>query len=145
MLFITCLSGDSLAFPNTADGMRHFKASETTLYFNTRDEMIKVKLERVAYFESDSNYCHVTFINGARATLLTSLLNIEQLLAERFQDSTPMFVRIGKKYIVNRQYIFQINVLRQRLILTDYATPNIIELAISKEALKNLKQLYSDS
>ena len=124
--------------------MRHFKASETTLYFNTRDEMIKVKLERVAYFEADSNYCHVTFINGAKATLLTSLVNIEHLLSERFHDSTPMFVRIGKKYIVNRQYIFQINVLRQRLTLSDYSSPNVLELTISKEALKNLKQLYSE-
>lgn len=64
--------------------MKHFRASETTLFFNTRDEMIKVKLERVAYFEADSNYCHVIFINGAKATLLTSLVNIEKLLTERF-------------------------------------------------------------
>lgn len=64
--------------------MKYFKASETTLFFNTRDEMIKVKLERVAYFEADSNYCHVIFINGAKATLLTSLVNIEKLLTERF-------------------------------------------------------------
>lgn len=124
--------------------MRHFKASETTLYFNTRDEMIKVKLERVAYFEADSNYCHVSFINGAKATLLTSLINIEQLLAERFQEDSPMFIRIGKKYIVNKNYIFQINIQRQRLILSDYVSPSIQEISVSKEALKNLKQLYSN-
>lgn len=123
--------------------MRHFKASETTLFFNTRDEMIKVKLGRVAYFEADSNYCHVVFINGLRATLLTSLVNIEELLNERFQGDSPMFIRIGKKYIVNRQYIFQINIPRQRLILSDYLSPNPLEISISKEALKNLKQLYT--
>lgn len=135
---------DSLAYLYYfAIGMRHFKAFETTLYFNTRDELIKVRLDRVAYFEADANYCHVMFINGAKATLLTSLVNIEQLLADRFKDESPLFIRIGKKYIVNKQYIFQINVLRQRLILTDYVTPNVMELAISKEALKNLKLLYS--
>lgn len=123
--------------------MRHFKASETTLFFNTRDEMIKVKLGRVAYFEADSNYCHVVFINGLRATLLTSLVNIEELLNGRFQGDNPMFIRIGKKYIVNRQYIFQINIPRQRLILSDYLSPNPLEISISKEALKNLKQLYT--
>lgn len=123
--------------------MRHFKASETTLFFNTRDEMIKVKLDRVAYFEADSNYCHVVFINGAKAMLLTSLVNIETFLAEKFRGDTPMFVRIGKKYIVNRQKIFQINIPRQRLVLTDFVSTNVFELSISKEALKNLKQLYT--
>lgn len=125
--------------------MKYFKASETTLFFNTRDEMIKVKLERVAYFEADSNYCHVIFINGAKATLLTSLVNIEELLIERFKGDTPMFIRIGKKYIVNKQFIFQINIPRQRLVLTDYLTPNVLEVSISKDALKNLKQLYTNN
>lgn len=125
--------------------MRHFKASETTLFFNTRDEMIKVRLERVAYFEADANYCHVVFINGAKATLLTSLVNIEKLLTERFNGDNPMFIRIGKKYIVNRQYIFQINIPRQRLILTDYITAGVLEISISKDALKNLKELYTNN
>ena len=125
--------------------MKHFKASETTLFFNTRDEMIKVRLERVAYFEADSNYCHVFFINGAKATLLTSLVNIEELLPERFKGDNPTFIRIGKRYIVNMQYIFQINIPRQRLILTDYITPGIMEISISKEALKNLKLLYTNN
>ncbi len=107
--------------------------------------MIKVKLDRVAYFEADSNYCHVMFINGAKATLLTSLVNIEKLIAERFCGDNPLFIRIGKKYIVNQQHIFQINVLRQKLILTDYDSPTVLEISISKDALKNLKQLYSSN
>ena len=123
--------------------MKYFKASETTLFFNTRDELIKVKLDRVGYFEADSNYCHVVFVNGAKATLLTSLVNIETLLAERFKGDGPMFIRIGKKYIVNKQYIFQINIPRQRLVLTDYQTPGVLEISVSKDALRNLKQLYS--
>lgn len=125
--------------------MKTFKASETILYFNTRDELIKVKLERVAYFEADSNYCHVIFINGAKATILTSLINIENLLEERFKDNSSMFIRIGKRYIVNRQYIFQINIPRQKLVLADFSIPGVLEISISKEALKNLKQLYSNA
>lgn len=123
--------------------MGEFKASETTLLFNTRDELVRVKLEKVGYFEADSNYCHVMHINGARATLLTSLVNIEKILTEKFPEKAPRFVRIGKKFIVNVQYIFQINVLRQRLILSDFSMPGTLELTISKEALKNLKKLYT--
>lgn len=123
--------------------MKNFKASETTLFFNSRDELVKVRLERVAFFEADSNYCHVVFINGARATLHTSLVNIENLLAEKFKESASIYIRIGKKFIVNRKYIFQISVLRQKLILSDFISPKILELSISKEALKNLKNLYT--
>ena len=123
--------------------MGEFKTTETTLFFNTRDELIRVKLERVAYFEADSNYCHVVFINGARATLLTSLINVEKLLSEQFKKNASNFIRIGKKVIINSRFIFQINVLRQKLILSDFVSPNIIELNISKDALKNLKNLYT--
>ncbi len=125
--------------------MKYFNASETTLFFNTRDEMIKVKLATVAYFEADANYCHVVFINGAKATLLTSLVNIEKLLNDRFKAEPPMFIRIGKRYIVNRQFIFQINIPKQKLTLSDNISPVVMELSVSKEALKNLKQFYSNN
>ena len=123
--------------------MKNLKAAETTLFFNSRDELVRVKLDKVAYFEADANYCHVMFINGARATILTSLVNIEKLLGEQFKPDKPLFIRIGKRYIVNKNYIFQINVLRQKLILTDFITPVVLEINVSKEALKNLKALYS--
>lgn len=120
--------------------MKHFKTSETTLYFNTRDEMVKVKLDRVAYIEADSNYCHVVFINGVKVTLLTSLLNIEKLINECFNDDTPTFLRIGKSHIVNRRYILRINLPRQRLLLSDLDSPRPLEISVSREALKALKQ-----
>ena len=123
--------------------MKKLKASETTLLFNTRDELVKVKLERVAYFEADANYCHVVFINGAKATLLTSLVNVEKLLSEQFKETASVFIRIGKKVIVNSRFIFRINVQRQKLVLTDFVSPNVMELSISKDALKNLKNLYT--
>lgn len=123
--------------------MKNFSASETTLYFNTRDELVKVKLDRVAFFEADSNYCHVWFINGAKATILTSLVNVENLISERFKDTSPLFIRIGKKYIVNRQYIYHINIPRQKLAMSDFNSSEIFELTVSKEALKQLKQLFT--
>ena len=123
--------------------MGDFKVSETTLFFNSRDELVRVRLERVAYFEADSNYCHLTLINGTRVTLLTSLLNIEKVLSDKFGKEASIFVRIGKKFIVNTRFIFQINVLRQKLILSDFTNPGVLELSISKDALKNLKKLYT--
>lgn len=112
------------------------------LLFNTRDELTRLRLDRVCYFESDGNYTTVYFSNGVKTSLLTSLVHLEELIADVFAGSRNIFIRIGKKYIVNSVYIFQINVLRQRLILTDLSSPTVYTLPVSKEALKSLKTLY---
>ena len=115
---------------------------ENTLLFNTRDELTRIQLDRVMYFESDANYTNVIFANGAHATLLTSLVKLEDLIVQVLLERCSVFVRIGKKYIVNSDYIFQINVLKQRLILSDLKSTHIARLEVSKEALKKLKALF---
>lgn len=113
------------------------------LLFNTRDELLRVSLKHVVYFESDGNYTHIFFTNGAKATLLYSLANMEHLIDEKLKGKVQPFIRIGKRYIVNSSCIFQINTLRQRLILTSFDTPLLYTLTVSKEALKSLKELYT--
>jgi DNA-binding LytR/AlgR family response regulator len=94
------------------------------------------------YFESDANYTNVYFANGVKTTLLTSLTHLEELISSVFDNRRNFFIRIGKRFIVNSSFIFQINVLRQRLVLTDLVSPTVYTLSVSKEALKSLKALY---
>lgn len=112
------------------------------LIFNTRDELTRIRLTRVMYFEADANYTNVIFANGARATLLVSLTRLEELIGQVLLERRSIMVRIGKRYIVNSAFIFQINVLRQRLVLSDLVSAKIETLSISKEALKKLKALF---
>ena len=193
--------------------MRRFRATDNTLYFNTRDELVRVPLDRVAYFETDSNYCDVIFINGLRATLLTSLSNIEQILLTHFTmfgtdrvesapvakhidtdkaESTPVgkhvgtdkaestsgvkyvdtdkvestsvekhvesvnsipnpegrgsvlsFLRVGKRHIINLRYLIRLDIPRQRLILSDLRQASPLEITVSREALRILKQHFT--
>lgn len=74
---------------------RNFEASNTTVFFNTRDEMVKVKLDKVAYFEADSNYSHVVFVNGAKATLLTSSKNIIYLNNNPIKRGDILVLKFG--------------------------------------------------
>ena len=53
---------------------------KTIVYFNTRDEMVKINLHNVVYFQADRNYTDIYFINGAHVTLTTGLVNIEKML-----------------------------------------------------------------
>lgn len=116
---------------------------DNILLFSTRDELTRIRLDRVMYFEADANYTKVVFSNGVTATLLTSLVHLEKLIAGVLIEKNSIFVRIGKRYIINSAYLFQINVLRQRLVLSDLASPYTATLSVSKDALRKLKALYT--
>ena len=112
------------------------------LLFNTRDELIKVNLRHVVFFEADDNFTDIHFSNGVKATILCTLSNMELLINEKLKGKTNPFIRTGKCYIVNTSYIFQINTAKKKLLLTNFYYPQLYTLSISKEALKKLKDLY---
>ena len=64
----------------------------------------------------------------------------EGVVANRLKERKSIFARIGKKYIVNLNYVYKINPLKKQLILTDF-TNFAYQLEISREALKTLKEL----
>ena len=113
------------------------------LLFNTRDELVRVSLRHVVYFEADGNYTQIFFKNGQKVTILYSLAKLEALLDETLCGKKKPFIRIGKRYIINSASVFHINTLRQRLVLTNFDTSNVYTLSVSKEALKSLKELYT--
>ena len=112
------------------------------LIFNTRDEILKIDLEKVVCFEAESNYVRITLKNGLDCLIRMSLGKMETILSTR---TTPdKFVRIGKRFIVNISFIFSINVLKQELVLSDQHS-FVRTLSVSKEALKQLKELMKQS
>lgn len=120
------------------------KAQHNLIIFNTRDELIKVDLRHVAYFHADRNYTEVFLTNGTNLLLTTSMSNIEKILTGLQAKSKVMsFVRIGRSYIINLKHVLQVDVLRQRLVLCDPKHSTVYNLDVSKEALKQLKELYT--
>lgn len=114
------------------------------LYFNTRDEMLRVDLRKVLYFKADRNYTDVYFVNGVHVTLPTGLMSIEQMLEnDKLRGRTMPFVRLGRSLIVNISYILHINVLKQELTLSDMSMPGCQRIMVAKEALRKLKELYN--
>lgn len=109
-----------------------------------RDEQTKVELAKVVYFESDGNYTHILFLNGHRATVSVGLSKIEHLLEVQLKEQAQLFIRIGRQYIVNRNFIFQINLLKQKLLVSDMENLPVFSLSVSKEALKALKVLLTN-
>lgn len=116
------------------------------LYFNTRDELLRVDLRKVLYFQADRNYTDVFFVNGIRLTLPTSLMAIERMLdSDALRGRVVPFVRLGRSLIVNLSCILRINVARQELLLSDMHTQGSCKVSVPKEALRNLKDMYNQT
>ena len=111
------------------------------LFFNSRDELLRIDVSKIVYFESDGNYTYVILTNKMRCPIAMNLSQTEKALAAKMKDKAQCLARIGKRYIINLNYVFQINVLKQRLVLSDYST-FAFQIEVSKDALKKLKDLY---
>lgn len=111
------------------------------LYINSRDEFFRIDIARIVYFESDGNYTNIILANNLKGTVGMNLMQMQHLLTESLRDAAAIFARIGKRYIVNLNYVYHIAILRQRLTLSDGANFGFV-LNISKDALKGLRDMY---
>ena len=108
------------------------------LYINSRDELLVLNLSKVACFKADVDYTTVYYASGLTANLPIGLSKVENLLSDIPRTSLCAFTRVGRSYIINQAYLFQIQTLHQKLILSD--GQGQIALSVSKEALKRFKQ-----
>lgn len=111
------------------------------LCLNSRDELIVIPLEKVAYLESNGNYSNVVMIGGTKIMLTFGLGKMEEFIMNSFRDTgRSYFVRLGRKFIINQTYLFQISIPRQRLVLSDLEGHSYT-LSVPKTLLKNYKEL----
>lgn len=109
------------------------------LMIKTRDELLRIKIGQILYFEADRNYTKLLLSNGIQFTFAINIGKIEELLEKQVSSSNDMLVRVGKSHIINKTHILQINLPKQKLLLlTQEGKPR--ELVISKDPLKQLKE-----
>ncbi len=110
------------------------------LIISTSLDLVRIVPESIVYIASDGNYSTLVQTDGEVRMLSFQLGQIEKMIAFQLGNEGSVFIRIGKSLIINRSYIYYINVPKQKLILSDVATFNHT-VAASKEALKQLKEL----
>jgi len=109
------------------------------LIIKTRDEFLRIKINDILYLEADRNYTKLLLTEGIQFTFAINLGKIEEMLDDQVTDAKSMLTRVGKSYIINKNYILQINLPRQKLLLLPPGgKPR--ELVIPKEPLKALKE-----
>ena len=109
------------------------------LIISNTNELVRVRPERIVYIESDGNYSMMVLHDKTEHVFTMNLAHFQQLIESQLGKSAEIFIRIGKQLIINREYIFKINVNKQTLIMADMALNHVFTLTASKEALRQLK------
>ena len=113
---------------------------QSKLIISTSTELVRISPTKIVYISSDGNYSTLMQVDGELRILSHQLGQIEKMIETQLRNDSNNFIRIGKSLIINRAYIYYINVAKQKLILSDAATFNY-SVPASREALKQLKDL----
>jgi DNA-binding LytR/AlgR family response regulator len=113
---------------------------QSKLIISTTTELVRISPTKIVYISSDGNYSTLMQVDGELRILSHQLGQIEKMIETQLRNDSNNFIRIGKSLIINRAYIYYINVAKQKLILSDAATFNY-SVPASREALKQLKDL----
>ena len=110
------------------------------IYFNSRDDFSRIRVSQVVYFMADRNYTLLQMANGKKMIFTFSLSQMQKYLSTMLQEDARTFARIGKSYIINLEYVYQIEIAKQQLVLS--VQENDYRLPVSKDALKKLRCLF---
>lgn len=103
---------------------------------STPSEMVRMQTDDIVFVQADGNYSDVYLFNGKPHKMTFKLKFFDEVF-QQLKDN--VFVRVGKSLIVNKKYIYIINLISQDLILSGNRLTVDFKLRASKEALKELK------
>lgn len=112
------------------------------LYLNSRDYLLRLDINHIVYFEADGNYTNIISANKVKHTVGMTLAKMQEVLTKSLDEKALRFVRIGKSHIVSMNYINQIDIPKQALILSD-GHSFAFKVSVSKEALRKLKDILT--
>ena len=108
------------------------------LKISTSTELVRVQTEDIVFVQADGNYSDLYLFNG-KPHKMTFKLHFFFFFFKKKKSN--IFVLVGKSLIVNKHYIYVINITSQELLLSGSRLRGDFKLKASKEALKDLKAL----
>lgn len=100
------------------------------------DELYRIDLSQLLYFQADDHYTNVYYGNGTRFVIPFGLARVEDLIMQ-MPEASQYLLRLGRKYIVNSNRIFRVSTVKEQIFLFDDQGKNI-QLHVSKPVLRNL-------
>lgn len=120
------------------------KAMKEIIIHNGGIELLKVRSEDIIYVEAEGNYCCMYLAGGFRQQLWFNRQKFIAIINEQMRTEKPVFISVGRSFIINLAYTYLINPVQGELVLYDRNTPQQIRLHASQEALNKLKDVLKD-
>lgn len=83
------------------------------LCINSRDELRVIELDEVVYLKACGNYTDFHFLDGQVKSEIAGLSVFSSLIEGVYDSASSPFVRAGRSYIINLDYVSVINVPKQ--------------------------------
>lgn len=113
---------------------------------NNRDELNLIDLDQVACIQACGNFSNVMYIDGNKIMVSVGLSQIEVLIQVAINRNNLIntFVRLGRSVIVKNKFFSQINVIKQKVTLSDKGR-HVYQLTVPKNLFKSYKELMRSS
>jgi len=88
------------------------KKNKQFFFIKNKQFLQRVDVPKIQYIHAEGNYCFIHMIGNQRVSFKISLLQIIDHLSQEH------FVRVHKSYIINLDYLQQVNI-KERLLLVN--------------------------
>ena len=103
-----------------------------TMKFKNYGGLLLLKPEEIAYIKADGKYAQIVLADGKTEDIFDSLMEIESFIP------TETFIRSGRSFIINKDYVRRIDLKKS---VVQVATPaTSCNLKIPEKALRQLKE-----
>ena len=114
------------------------------LTISSGTELLRIPSEILMYITAEGNYSEVFIKDGKSRLVSFQLGQMEDLISDQLGEDESPFIRIGKSLIVNRDFIFLIDISNQELTIADW-NGKYYKLKASKKALSELKLILENT
>lgn len=109
------------------------------LRISTSTELVRVATDEIVFVRADGNYSDLMLTSGKSRKMTFQLHYFDETFQQLHNN---MFVRVGRSLIVNKRYIYVINLTEQMLVFAGQPIKTeIAPVKLPREALKQLKEL----
>ncbi len=110
------------------------------LCLNSRDELLIIDLEKIAFFQANGNYTHINYISGDSHLVTLGLSKVEEYIRMSWPKDVPSpFVRLGRSLIINQSFLSEISILKQKVTLSDNNGKSY-SLSVPKPLIREYKE-----
>ena len=114
------------------------------LCLNSRDELLIIDLQKIAFFQANGNYTHFNYISGDTHLVTLGLSKVEEYIRMSWPKDVPSpFIRLGRSLIINQAFLSEISVLKQKVTLSDN-NGHSYSLNVPKPLIKEYKEKINE-